>query len=85
MALNEKPAMRQLTLDEIIEECNKETTVDLNFVGADEETGYLLYELVTRQPDGSLQSEIFLTNENMDDIGFAVYEGYGEMIEELDN
>lgn len=76
----ENPARRLLTLDEIVEECSKETTLDLNFVGFDEETDHLLYELVTLQPDGSTKSEIFFTDENMDDIGFAVYEGYGEMI-----
>lgn len=77
----EKPKRRLLTLDEIVEECSKENTVELNFVGADENTGYLLYELMTVQPDGSTRSEIFMTDESMDDIGFAVYEGYGEVPE----
>lgn len=77
----EKPARRLLTLDEIVEECGKENAVELNFVGADEDTGYLMYELVTLQPDGSTKSEVFLTGEDMDEIGFAVYEGYGEVPE----
>ena len=81
MSLTETPKMRLLTLDDIVEECSKEATVEFNFVGADDETGELLYELVTLQPDGSTTSETILTCEDMDDIGFAVYEGYGEVPE----
>lgn len=65
--------LRLLTLDEIVEEYNKETTVEFKFVGADDNTGYLLFEFVTALPDGSTHSEVFLADENMDDIGFAIF------------
>lgn len=67
--------MRTLSLDEIVEEYNNITTVGFNFIGAEEDTGYLLYEIETVivLPDGSTKNEIIRTNENMDDIGIALY------------
>lgn len=69
--------IRTLTLEEIIEECRKESTADFPWVGEDE-AGYLLFEIVSLQPDGTTKSETIRTMADMDEIGFAVYEGYGE-------
>lgn len=65
--------LRLLTLDEIVEEYYKVTTVGFSFVGTDDNTGYLLFEFVTALPDGSERSEVFLAAESMDDIGFAIF------------
>lgn len=65
--------IRTLSLDEIVEEYNKETTLELNFVGAEDDTGFLLFELVTQQRDGSTTGEMFRTDVDMDTIGVEVF------------
>lgn len=79
-AILEKLEKRLLSLDEIVDEF-RENGVSLEWAGEDEESYALEYEFVKKLPDGSMKSERILTNENMDDISFAINELKSGMME----